>query len=176
MSAAGTTTVFLGLGSNLGERSRTLLEALDRLHGPEVRVHRVSDCYRSQPLGPREQPDFLNAVCRAECRLEPRRLLERCLEVERSLGRSRRVRWGPRTIDLDILYFGRLTLAEEALVIPHPHLYERRFVLVPLVEICPDWEDPSRGLTAARLLQACPDDSVVEPVLGVGLHGRIRGS
>ncbi len=169
------TTAFLGLGSNLGERSRTLLEAVDLLHGPEVRVHRLSDCYRSEPLGLREQPEFLNAVCRLECRLGPRQLLERCLEIERSLGRSRRVRWGPRTIDLDILYFGRLRLSEEALTIPHPHLHERRFVLMPLVEISPGWQDPARGLTARRLLQACPDTSAVQPALGAGRHRRGGG-
>lgn len=158
-------TVFLGLGSNLGSRRSNLLRAVNALHSAPVRVHALSDCYQSEPVGKRDQPDFLNAVCRLRCSLSPERLLAYCLEIERRLGRVRRVRWGPRQIDLDILYYDRLVKREPGLRIPHPRLHRRRFVLAPLAELCPLWWDPLRRRTVIQLLQACEDSSRVVRVL-----------
>ncbi len=154
-------TALLGLGSNLGDRRRNLLDALDLLHSREVRVHALSGCYRSDPVGNPDQPMFLNAVCRVATALPPRSLLERCLEVERRMGRVRRKRWEPRIIDLDLLYFDQFSIREPDLKIPHPRLHERRFVLVPLAELCPAWIDPRHGCTALELLQRCSDRSRV---------------
>lgn len=133
--------VFLGLGSNLGDRRANLLSALrmlDSLRG--VRVLEVSSIYESEPWGPVEQPDFLNLVALVSTRRSPREMLEACREVEEALGRVREVRWGPRVIDVDILLYDDIAWEEEDLVIPHPRMGERDFVLVPLRELDPDRE------------------------------------
>jgi 2-amino-4-hydroxy-6-hydroxymethyldihydropteridine diphosphokinase len=135
------TTAYIGLGSNLGEREATLKRALaeiDRL--PATRVSMVSRCHETKPVGVEDQPDFVNAVARVETSLEPRDLLESLLAIERTLGRdrSREQRWGPRTIDLDLLLYGDERIAEPGLVVPHPRLMERSFVTEPLREVMED--------------------------------------
>ncbi len=138
--------VFLGLGSNLGDRRRNLLSALRALDSlPGVRVIEVSSIYESEPWGPVEQPDFLNLVALVATRRSPREMLEACREVEEALGRVREVRWGPRVIDVDILLYDDIALEEEDLVIPHPRMAERDFVLIPLREL-----DPRRTLPAGE--------------------------
>lgn len=130
---------FIGLGGNLGDpraAMRAALEALDQ--EPSTRVTRVSSLYRTAPWGRTDQPDFLNAVAELRTRLEPRALLELCLSAEAALHRVRRERWGPRSIDLDILLFDDLRIDEDGLRVPHPRMLERAFVLVPLAEIAPD--------------------------------------
>lgn len=128
--------VFIGLGSNLGDRRANILEALRLLHSmPGVTVLRVSSLYRSEPWGVTDQPDFLNLVAEVATSRNPREMLDACREVERRMGRVRERRWGPRNIDVDILLFDELKFEEEDLIIPHPRMWERDFVVVPLREL-----------------------------------------
>ncbi|MEZ5811324.1 MAG: 2-amino-4-hydroxy-6-hydroxymethyldihydropteridine diphosphokinase [Rhizobiaceae bacterium] len=132
--------IFVGLGGNLGDPRRAMASAIRALSAAEgIEVVAVSSLYRTPPWGKTDQPDFLNAVAELRCLRQPRKLLELCLETERSLKRERRERWGPRVIDIDILAFGDRVLAEPGLAVPHPRLAERAFVLVPLAEIAGDF-------------------------------------
>jgi 2-amino-4-hydroxy-6-hydroxymethyldihydropteridine diphosphokinase len=129
---------FVGLGSNLGDRERNLHEAVERLG--EIGLVGVSAFRDTDPVGVVEQPNFLNAVAELSSDLSPRELLDRLLQIERELGRDRtkKERWGPRTIDLDLLLYGDEVVDEPGLTVPHPRLAERRFVLEPLHELAPD--------------------------------------
>ncbi|HET9931831.1 MAG TPA: 2-amino-4-hydroxy-6-hydroxymethyldihydropteridine diphosphokinase, partial [Polyangiaceae bacterium] len=128
--------VVVGLGSNLGDRIETLRRAVRAL-AEFAEVRAVSYTYETPPLGP-PQPDFMNAAVRLHARLSPTELLARLLEIERAEGRERRVRWGPRTLDLDILWiFGR-SVAEPHLVVPHAELKKRAFALLPLLDVAPE--------------------------------------
>ena len=130
---------YLGLGSNLGDRLDALQRAVDLLAGRGVRVVASSRVWETDPVGgPDGQPSFLNAVVRAETDLEPGDLLGAANAVEAALGRVREVRWGPRTIDIDILLVDDLILDDPALTIPHPRMTERAFVILPLLELDPD--------------------------------------
>ena len=135
------TLAYVGLGSNLGDREATILAAVAALRG----VVAVSQLRETDPVGVTEQPAFLNGAVALETELSPRELLNSLLAVERELGRERRERWGPRTIDLDLLLYGTETLEEPGLTVPHPHLHERRFALEPLAELDPDLVVPGRG-------------------------------
>lgn len=131
-------SAYLGLGSNLGDRLALLQRAVDLLDGRDgLRVVRSSRVYETKPVGP-PQPEYLNVVIEVRTDLEPAELLDVCLGVETELGRVRAERWGPRTIDIDVLTYGRRTVAEPNLQIPHPLMHERGFVLVPLTELDPD--------------------------------------
>jgi 2-amino-4-hydroxy-6-hydroxymethyldihydropteridine diphosphokinase len=147
---------FVGLGSNLGDRLENLgkmVELLDRLDRTSfVRSSRV---YLTEPVGP-PQPDYLNAVVELRTELSARELLDGCLAAEAELGRERTERWGPRTIDADVLLYGRHRIDEPGLVVPHPRMFERGFVLVPLLELEPSL--PGRDLASWR-----PDDGAVRP-------------
>jgi 2-amino-4-hydroxy-6-hydroxymethyldihydropteridine diphosphokinase len=135
--------VLLGLGSNLGDRRRTLREAIDSLPG----VVAVSSLYETDPVGgPPGQEPYLNLVVAIESAASPRNLLGMCHRIESAAGRVRSERWGPRTLDIDILWIDGETVDEPDLSIPHPRMFERRFVLVPLQDVAPDllpqgWED-----------------------------------
>jgi 2-amino-4-hydroxy-6-hydroxymethyldihydropteridine diphosphokinase len=136
---------FVGLGSNLGDRESTLRRALELL-GTRARVVATSSLRETEPWGLEEQPTFLNAAAEVETDLAPRELLRVLRDVERSLGRSRAgPRWGPRTIDLDLLVYADEEIDEPGLTVPHPHLHERRFVLEPLAELDPGLVVPGRG-------------------------------
>ena len=135
------TIAYVGLGSNLGDREATLRAAIAALPG----VVAVSELRETDPVGVTEQPAFLNGAVALETDLSPRELLETLLAVERELGRQRRERWGPRTIDLDLLVYGSETVDEPGLTVPHPRLHERRFALDPLAEIAPRLVIPGRG-------------------------------
>ena len=140
--------VFVGLGSNLGDRESTLRAAVGRLRGlPEVEVRGVSTLRDTDPVGPVAQPRFLNGVVELETGLSPRMLLGALLELERAFGRDRSVvpAQGPRTLDLDLLLYDDTTISEPGLEVPHPRLHERRFVLEPLAELDPDVQVPGRG-------------------------------
>jgi 2-amino-4-hydroxy-6-hydroxymethyldihydropteridine diphosphokinase len=142
---------WLGLGGNLGDPQETMAGALQAIDAdPRTRVATVSSVYRTPPWGKTDQPDFLNAVAGIETGRSPRELLDLCLTAEKTLKRVRAERWGPRTIDIDILLFGRRTIEEPGLEIPHPRMTERAFVLLPLAEIAP--EVKIGGKTVAELL------------------------
>ena len=139
---------YIGLGSNLGDREGTLRAAIGRLrHLPETKVLRVSTLRRTDPVGPVDQPRFLNGAVELETALSARRLLGRLLELERAFGRDRAAvpLQGPRTLDLDLLLYGQDVIDEPGLEIPHPRLHERRFVLEPLTEFDPALEVPGKG-------------------------------
>ncbi|GLV48677.1 2-amino-4-hydroxy-6-hydroxymethyldihydropteridine diphosphokinase [Thermus sp. LT1-2-5] len=155
---------YVGLGSNLGDRAAYLLAAsslLSRL--PKTHLRRLSPVYETAPLGP-PQPPYLNLVAEVETGLGPRELLEALLQVEKALGRERKERWGPRTIDLDLLLYGDQVLEEEGLQVPHPRLHERAFVLVPLLDLLPEGRHPVLGLGFAELLAAL-DATGVSPLV-----------
>jgi len=156
-------SVFLGLGSNLGDREAALDGALARLEARGFRVTRRSSLWLTEPVGGPPQGFFLNAVAQGETALRPEALLEACLATEREMGRVRAERNGPRTIDVDVLFFGDERRLSPGLVIPHPRLHERRFVLAPLAEIAPGFVHPTLGLDVRELLARCPDTSSVRP-------------
>jgi 2-amino-4-hydroxy-6-hydroxymethyldihydropteridine diphosphokinase len=138
--------VYIGLGSNLGDREATIRAALARLGGEDdIRVVRVSSLRETDPVGYADQPRFLNGAAELDTDLAPRELLDRMLAVERQLGRVRGRRYGPRTVDLDVLLYGDEMIDEPGLVVPHPRLVERRFVLEPLAELDPELVVPGRG-------------------------------
>jgi 2-amino-4-hydroxy-6-hydroxymethyldihydropteridine diphosphokinase len=148
-------TVYLGLGANLGDR-RATLEAARAGLAAVAAIDACSALYETPPWGGVEQPPFLNAVCRARTALAPRALLAAAQALERDLGRVPSVRWGPRAVDIDILLYDALVYADEALVIPHPRLAERAFVLVPLCDLAPDLRHPTLHQTLAALAAAQP--------------------
>ena len=147
----------IGLGSNLGNREKQLHEAGNRL-GVLGEVVGVSSIYVTEPIGP-EQPDYLNMVMVIETDLSPDDLLARLLEIETTMGRKRKQRWGPRLIDLDLLLYGDRTVSQEGLRIPHPQMLERRFVLEPLLEVWPDVRLPD-GTAVSDYLSAVEEQRV----------------
>jgi 2-amino-4-hydroxy-6-hydroxymethyldihydropteridine diphosphokinase len=147
-------TVYLSLGSNLGERERNLEEAIALLEGAGVRVLRRSHVYETEPQEVRDQPWFLNLVLEAATELFPKQLLACALKIERKLGRTRTRPKGPRTIDIDILLYGNAVIDAEELVVPHPRMAERRFVLEPLAELAPDLCHPVTRRSVREMLGA----------------------
>ncbi|TCS80137.1 2-amino-4-hydroxy-6-hydroxymethyldihydropteridine diphosphokinase [Tepidibacillus fermentans] len=130
------TRVFLGLGSNMGDREDYLQQAIDRLDShPHIRVINNSPIYETEPFGYRDQPYFLNMVVEVETELNAHELLQITQTIEKELGRKREIHWGPRTIDIDILLYGNEIIVSPELTIPHPYMRERLFVLKPLYDI-----------------------------------------
>ena len=157
--------ILIGLGTNVpgpwGPPRDTLEKALTILNEAPLSLIKASTIIKTKPFGPIEQPDFLNAVARIETQLEPQALMARLHEIELMADRRRTVRWGPRTLDLDLLDYDGLVLQGEGesvghqtpLVLPHPGIAERTFVLEPIAEIAPDWKHPAFGSTAGVLLK-----------------------
>jgi 2-amino-4-hydroxy-6-hydroxymethyldihydropteridine diphosphokinase len=149
----------VGLGANLGDRLGTLSSARLAFERQGLAIVAVSDVYESVAFGP-SQPDYLNAAALLEAALEPTRLLELLLEIERAHGRERRERWGPRTLDLDLLFSPGLVMATPALTLPHPELTRRAFALKPLVDVAPTARDPVSGALYAELLATLDGQSL----------------
>ena len=154
-------TVYIALGSNVGDRAHNRREAVQLLDRYAIRVKKVSSLYETEPVDYLDQPWFLNAALRAETRLSPRELLTALREIESHLGSHKPFPKGPRLIDLDILFYAESTIDESDLQIPHPRMLQRNFVLAPLAEIAPDLHHPSWPATASELLANSPDRSVV---------------
>lgn len=155
------TRAFVGLGSNLGEPAvqlRRALDALDELS--KSRLVRVSSAYRSTPVGPPDQPCYLNAVALLHTDLPPHTLLKELQSIEDSQGRRRDVRWGPRTLDLDLLLYDELSVDDAHLTLPHPRLHERDFVLYPLREISDVNLVLPDGRDLDTLIRSCPDNNL----------------
>jgi len=144
----------IALGSNLGD-SRVILESALKLldQTPGITILAQSSWYQTKPVGP-PQPDFLNGCALLGVQISPQELLQTLLAIEAKFGRVRRERWGPRILDLDLLLFDNLILESANLVLPHPSMNERAFVLVPLAEIAPNWIEPKSGKSIAQLVQA----------------------
>ena len=144
-------TAAIALGSNMGDRLGNLRQAVHLLENQRIRVTARSDVFETNPVGFENQKRFLNACILVQTDLSPIELLAETQRVETQLGRTREVRWGPRTIDLDILLFDEMVVNEKTLVIPHPRMTERAFVLVPLAQICPGRIHPGTGETIGVL-------------------------
>lgn len=158
------TSAYVGLGSNLGDRRRCLGEALARLSQcPGIQVAEVSPLYETDPVGVLDQPRFLNAAARIPSSLTPRELLSTLLDVERQMGRIRTRKWGPRTIDLDLLLFGASVIRQKGLMVPHPHLEERPFVLAPLCDLDESLIHPRLNRTVGELYRELCGESPLRP-------------
>lgn len=152
-------TVYLGLGSNLGDRHRNIGKAIELL-SEKVHMEAISSTYETEPVGYDDQPCFLNAVCRVSTSLEPRQILLLAKEIEAKLGREPTFRNGPRVIDIDILLYDSQVMDTPDLTIPHPRLTQRAFVLVPLAELAPDLVHPVSGKNVAELMRATDSSGI----------------
>ena len=153
-------TVYLGLGSNVGDRQAMLQAAIDQLQAPDLSIVRASSAYETEPMDVPGQPWFLNLVIEAQTDLFPMQLLARIGKIEQRLGRRRTLPKGPRSIDIDILLYGNFVIQTSSLVIPHERLAQRRFVLAPLVELAPDLRDPRTRRSMRELLGAISGQTV----------------
>ena len=151
--------VYLALGSNLGDRLNNMRQALDNLP-PEFRLTAISPVYETDPWGVIDQPRFLNQACAGETTLSPQALLAYLKAIEMRLGRQPTLQYGPRLIDLDLLFYDDLVIETPQLVIPHPHLHERAFVLVPLAQIAPQLRHPRLGKTVSEMLTEVPQTGI----------------
>ncbi|MCZ6485976.1 MAG: 2-amino-4-hydroxy-6-hydroxymethyldihydropteridine diphosphokinase [Acidobacteria bacterium] len=156
-------SIYLSLGSNLGDRRTNLKSALGKLHEKKILLLDESSIYETEPVEVPEQPEFLNLVCRVQTELKPEALLRACQEIESELGRIRQEIKGARTIDIDILFYGQQILQRPSLKIPHPAWCKRNFVLIPLAEIASDFRDPVTAKTVAQLRRESPDGARVTP-------------
>jgi 2-amino-4-hydroxy-6-hydroxymethyldihydropteridine diphosphokinase len=154
--------VYLALGSNLGNREEYLRAGMRGLARRRIDVVNCAAIYSTEPLEVLDQPWFLNTVIEAKTTLSPDDLLTACLEIEKENDRIRDTEKGPRTLDIDVIFYGNVITRNSNLTIPHPSFSTRRFVLVPLAEIAPEFVDPLSGKTIRRLLAECTDSSKVE--------------
>ena len=161
-------TVYLGLGSNLGDRQKNLEAALAKLAASDLRVGRVSSVWETEPVGFTAQRWFLNLAPEIETELFPMQLLARIAKIEQALGRVRTVPNGPRTLDIDILLYGRAVIHSAKLEVPHPRMGERRFVLAPLAELVPDLRHPVSHQSIRAMLEAAPAQTVRKLDLKLG--------
>jgi 2-amino-4-hydroxy-6-hydroxymethyldihydropteridine diphosphokinase len=152
--------VYLGLGSNIGDREANLRAAIERLSANGIEVLRTSPVYETEPVDYTDQRWFLNVVVEASTVLLPMQLLARTSRIERELGRVRTIAKGPRTIDIDILLYGRSVIRSPKLEVPHPRMGDRRFVLAPLAGLAPDLRHPVTGRSIREMLDAAPHQTI----------------
>lgn len=155
------TTVYLSLGSNLGDRQKNLRTAIAALAVARVRVTRVSSFYETEPVDLREQPWFLNCAVQTETEIPPLDLLRALREIESGMGSKKLISKGPRLIDLDILLYGDEAIGTPELQVPHPRMLMRKFVLIPLAEIAPNFKHPSWKGSVSQMLKDLSDPSIV---------------
>jgi 2-amino-4-hydroxy-6-hydroxymethyldihydropteridine diphosphokinase len=154
---SNTAVAYISLGSNMGDRIMFLQEARNYIQSDIGNILHESKIYETSAWGNTNQPKFLNQIIKIETKLSPKYLLENCLCIEKKLGRTRVKIWDQRTIDLDILFYDKQIIHHENLIIPHPYLHLRNFILVPMNEINPDFIHPVLELTISQLLEKCPD-------------------
>ena len=164
-SEASPSVVFIGIGANLGPVRENFAKALKSIE-KSARVAAVSSLYKSDPVGPQDQPKFTNAVVKVETELSPFELLDRLKAIEKEIGREKARRWGPRVIDLDIIFYGNLVISTDSLVIPHPRAHERRFVLEPLLEIEPDAWHPAKKMAVRDICSGLGNSQTVSKTAG----------
>ena len=152
--------VFIGVGANIGPVRENFARALRSMEEC-ARVVAVSSLYESDPVGPQDQPRFTNAVVKAETELSPFELLGRLKTIEKEIGRKKTTRWGPRMMDLDIIFYGDLVISTDSLVIPHPRAHERRFVLEPLLEIEPAAWHPVKDMAVRDICSGLGDSQAI---------------
>ena len=149
---------YISLGSNLDDRLSYLKGAIAELHKDErISINKISSIYETDPVGYTNQGNFLNIVVKLETDYEVEQLLQKCLQIKLELGRERKIRWGPRTIDLDILLYNQDNIETDDLSVPHPRMHERAFVIIPLLEIEPNIELPAMELPLQKVLEHIPD-------------------
>lgn len=162
MSNTGSHCCYIGLGSNLDAPLRQVQQALNELNAlPQTQLVRASSLYRSRAVGPGDQPDYINAVAQLATQLAPEPLLDALQAIEQAHQRQRLVRWGPRTLDLDILLYDDTTIASARLSVPHPYLTARNFVLLPLLEIAPELR-LANGTSIATLALSCGEEGLIK--------------
>ncbi|MDR3354180.1 MAG: 2-amino-4-hydroxy-6-hydroxymethyldihydropteridine diphosphokinase [Synergistaceae bacterium] len=154
-------TAAVGIGSNKGDRLANIRTAVSMTRERVGTVTAVSDVFETPPWGVALQPRFLNACMIVEAEISPRALLAKLKEIENDMGRLKRGKWGPREIDLDILFFDDIRTNEADLVIPHPYMHDRAFVLLPLSKIAPDWIHPALGMRVSELLQNITAEGII---------------
>lgn len=157
--------VFIGIGANIGPVRENFAKALKNIEKCG-RVVSVSSLYESDPVGPQDQPKFTNAVVKVKTELSPFELLDCLKAIEREMGRKKTKRWGPRVIDLDIIFYGNLVISTDSLVIPHPRAHERRFVLEPLLEIEPDAWHPAKNMAVRDIHSGLGDSQGISKTDG----------
>jgi len=153
--------IYIGLGSNLGDRLANIRKAIELMKEEGIEIMKESSIYETEPVGYKEQGWFLNSVVKARTQFSPQGLWKRLEKIEKLMGRKREIKWGPRIIDLDILFYGTKVLNGKQLQIPHPELHKRRFVLLPLEEIAPELVHPVLNKTIKEILGELRDNSEV---------------
>jgi 2-amino-4-hydroxy-6-hydroxymethyldihydropteridine diphosphokinase len=155
-------SIVISLGSNIGDRHAHLDEACRLLEDQKVNILNKSSIYESEPVGFTGQDEFLNQILLVDTELNPKQLLDMCLHVEQKMGRIRTVKNGPRNIDIDLLFYRDEVMSEDTLLLPHPRVAERRFILMPLVELLPKAFHPVLDVSVQELFDTCEDDGMVE--------------